>query len=296
MNLEALSDFNLVASFGGFAAASRATNRPKATLSRHVQELEQSIGVRLIERSARGLHLTDEGRGLYERTEGLLAELKEAGEAVAARAPVPRGKLRVSAPVVFAHVLLSSMGARFAIAFPQVQLEIVADDRIVDPVEDGFDLVVRINPSGDDRLVGRRVLSDERWLVAAASLSSPLNARAPSREIEVRGVMMSNAKSDVAWHVRGSRNRSFLIKPEVILTLSSLLMVKEAVLSGIGTALLPRLLVEDDVKAGRLTRWAVEEGGEVEIWALYSSRRLLSAKVRAFMNWLVDDIAERKKL
>ena len=96
MNLEALSAFNLVAAHGGFGRASRVTGRPKATLSRRVAELELSLGVRLIERGSKSLRLTDEGRALHERTDGLLSEIVEAGEAVVLGASTPRGRLRVS--------------------------------------------------------------------------------------------------------------------------------------------------------------------------------------------------------
>src|SRR5580692_8115856 len=98
MDLQALTDFNLVAVHRGFGRASRASGRAKATLSRRVAELEQSLGVRLIERGSQNLRLTDEGRALHERTGGPLSEIAEAGEAVALGAATPRGRLRVSAP------------------------------------------------------------------------------------------------------------------------------------------------------------------------------------------------------
>jgi DNA-binding transcriptional LysR family regulator len=143
MDLTALADFNAVAMYGGFGPAGRALDRPKATLSRRVSELEEELGVRLIERGARRMRLTEDGLALHERTRGLMAELQEAGEAVASRAPVARGRLRISAPIVFAHVLLCQIAARFVLAYPQVELEVVAEDRVVDPVDDGYDLVIR---------------------------------------------------------------------------------------------------------------------------------------------------------
>jgi len=106
MDLPALADFNLVATHGGFGRASRNCGRPKATLSRKVSELEAALGVRLIERGSHTLRLTDEGRALHELTRGPLGEIADAGQAVAAGASVPRGRLRVSAPIVLAHVLL----------------------------------------------------------------------------------------------------------------------------------------------------------------------------------------------
>src|SRR5882757_2203774 len=200
MDLQGLSDFNLVAAHGGFGRASRASGRPKATLSRRVAELEQSLGVRLIERGSQSLRLTDEGRALHERTDGLLSEIAEAGEAVVLGASTPRGRLRVSAPVVFAHVALGRIGARYALAYPEVQLEIVAEDRKVDPVEDGYDLVIRIDPSPDDRLVGRRFLRDERLIVAPPDMPLPAPTT-DNKEYAVKAVLLSTTPSGVVWRM-----------------------------------------------------------------------------------------------
>ncbi|CAE6713965.1 LysR family transcriptional regulator [Paraburkholderia aspalathi] len=288
MDLTSLADFNAVALHGGFGPASRALDRPKATLSRRVAELEEDLGVRLIERGARRLRLTEEGLALHERTRGLMTEIQEAGEAVASRAPVPRGRLRISAPVVFAHVLLCQIAARFALAYPQVELEIIAEDRVADPVEDGYDLVIRINPPHDEQLVGRRILGDERLVVAAPTLSIPSMPAGEADELQVPAVVSIAAHADLLWNMR-TEDGVRVIKPMPMLRMSSLLMVREAVLQGVGAALLPRLLVEQDVSTGRLVCWGAEAGPPVEIWALYSSRRLLSAKVRAFMDMLKLD-------
>jgi DNA-binding transcriptional LysR family regulator len=283
MDLQALSDFNLVAAHGGFGRAGRISGRSKATLSRRVAELEQSLGVRLIERGSHSLRLTEEGRALHERTHGLLAEIAEAGEAVVLGASTPRGRLRISAPVVFAHVALPRIGARFALAYPAVELEIIAEDREVDLVEDGYDLVIRIDPSPDERLVGRRFLSDERLIVAPPGMQRP--APMPDSEAcAVKAVLLSTNPPGVVWRMGSPVGRELLLRPEAVLRLSSLLMVRDAVLAGAGAALLPKLLVADDIEAGRLACWGTHTGPSVEIWALQSSRRLVGAKVRAFLD------------
>lgn len=282
MDLQGLSDFNLVAAHGGFGRAARASGRPKATLSRRVAELEQSLGVRLIERGSQSLRLTDEGRALHERTDGLLSEIAEAGEAVVLGASTPRGRLRVSAPVVFAHVALGRIAARYALAYPEVQLEIVAEDRKVDPVEDGYDLVIRIDPSPDDRLVGRRFLADERLIVAPPDMPRPAPV-ADGGERAVRAVLLSASPPGAVWRLADSE---IVLRPGPALRLSSLMLVHDAVLAGAGAALLPKLLVAGDVAAGRLAYWGTQAGPEVEIWALQSSRRLIGTKIRAFLDIL----------
>lgn len=282
MDLQALSDFDLVATNGGFGRASRVSGRSKATLSRRVAELEESLGVRLIERGSQTLRLTDEGRALHERTHGLLSEIAEAGEAVVLGASTPRGRLRVSAPVVFAHVALPRIGVRFALAYPEVQLEIVAEDRKVDPVEDGYDLIIRIDPSPDERLVGRRFLNDERLIVAPHGMPRPV-AGADGEETIVRAVLLSATPPGILWPIGSETDADIVLRPDPVLRLSSLLMVRDAVLAGAGAALLPKLLVAEDIEAGRLAYWGTRTGPPVEIWALQSSRRLIGAKVRAFL-------------
>jgi DNA-binding transcriptional LysR family regulator len=292
MDLQALSDFNLVASHGGFGRAERASGRSKATLSRRVAELEQSLNVRLIERGSHSLRLTDEGRALHERTTGLLSEITEAGEAVALGASTPRGSLRISAPVVFAHVALGRIGARFATAYPDVQLTIIAEDRLVDPVEDGYDLIIRVNPSSDERLVGRRFLNDERLIVAPPGLPKPAPAM-DGNEIVLKAVVLAATPPSAVWRMMSDDGAEILIKPEPVLRMSSLLMARDAVLAGAGIASLPKLLVGSDIAAGRLACWGTHAGPPVEIWALQSSRRLIGAKVRAFLDMIENEFPER---
>ena len=293
MDLQALADFNLVAAHGGFGRASRLSGRPKATLSRRVAELEASLGVRLIERGTHSLRLTDEGRALHGRTEGLLSEIAEAGEAVALGASIPRGRLRVSAPVVLAHVVLGRIAARFALAYPEVQLEIVAEDRMAAPVEDGYDLLIRIDPPADERLVGRRFLSDDRLIVAPPGMPRPAALSGDSADASVKAVLLTAAPPNTLWRLRTERESGVLLRPEPVLRLSSLLMVRDAAQAGAGAALLPKLLVADDLAAGRLVQWGVQDGPPVEIWALQSSRRLVGAKVRAFLGVMESAFPDR---
>lgn len=286
MDLQALTDFALVATHGGFGRASRASGRSKATLSRRVLELEQSLGVRLIERGTQSLRLTDEGRALHERTHGPLSEIAEAEEAVTLGATTARGRLRVSAPLVLAHVALGRVSARFALAYPDVQLEVVADDRVVDPVEDGFDLVIRVDPSPDERLVGRRILDDQRLIVAHPDMVMP-SASANNQPVpSVKAVLTSKTSSDLVWQFHTSTGDERHIQPIPALRFSSLLMIRDAVLAGAGAALLPKLLVQEDIACGRLAHWGTDTHPAVEIWALRNSRRLVGAKVRAFLDVL----------
>lgn len=281
MDLLALADFNLVARHGGFGKAARATGRPKATLSRRVAELEASLSLRLFERGGRTLKLTEEGRALYERTGALLTELDETAAAIASGGDRPRGRLRISAPLLFSQIAMGKLAAEFAVRYPEVRLEITTEDRAVDMVEEAFDLVIRVNPAPDESLVGRIFLRDRLVVVASPVVARPKdNAVVPA---VVRGAGDQSAVWDVT--ISGARSR---IAVDPILRLSSMIMVRDAVRVGAGAARLPISLVSHDLAAGTLVHWGDVDGPEIALWTLYPSRRLLSARVSAFLEHLKE--------
>src|SRR4051812_24808254 len=280
MDLLALADFNLVARHGGFGRAARATGRPKATLSRRGAELESSLDVRLFERGARALKLTQEGRTLYERTGALLTELDETATAIASGADTPRGRLRISAPLLFSQTAMGKLAAEFALKYPQVRLEVTTEDRSVDMIEEGYDLVIRVNPDRDENLIGRIFLRDRLVVVASPDLARPAgNLAVPA--------VGRGASNETAWDVVTPTGRSRIVV-DAVLRLSSLIMVRDAVRAGAGAARLPISLVSPDLAAGTLVHWGDIGGPEIALWTLYPSRRLLSARVSAFLDYLKE--------
>ncbi|MER9443859.1 LysR substrate-binding domain-containing protein [Mesorhizobium sp. M0340] len=277
MDLLALADFNLVARHGGFGKAARAAGRPKATLSRCVAELEASLDLRLFERGARALKLTEEGRALFERAGRLLSELEETTAAIASGGERPRGRLRISAPLLFAQTAMGKIAAGFALKYPEVRLEVTTEDRVVDMIEEGFDLVIRVNPDPDESLVGRAFLRDRLVVVASPDLAQPAEGLATP------AVMRSTDRR--AWDVKTPTGR-LTIAIEPVLALSSLIMVRDAVRAGVGAGRLPVSLVSHDLAAGTLVLWGDVEGPDIALWTLYPSRRLLSARVSAFLDHL----------
>ncbi|MBB3308409.1 DNA-binding transcriptional LysR family regulator [Rhizobium sp. BK196] len=279
MDLLALADFNLVARHGGFGRAARAAGRPKATLSRRVAELEASLDLRLFERGARVLKLTEEGRALYERTGALLTELDETAAAIASGADKPRGRLRISAPLLFSQTAMGKLAAGFALAYPDVRLEVTTEDRAVDMVEEGYDLVIRVNPDPDESLVGRIFLRDRLVVVASPAVVRPTDGSV------VPAVVRGAGDQTAVWHVRRAGGRSD-IAVDTVLRLSSLTMVRDAVRMGLGAARLPISLVSGDLAAGSLIHWGDADVPEIALWTLYPSRRLLSTRVSAFLDYL----------
>ncbi|RWN47650.1 MAG: LysR family transcriptional regulator [Mesorhizobium sp.] len=276
MDLLALTDFNLVARHGGFGKAARATGRPKATLSRRVGDLESSLDLRLFERGARNLKLTEEGRALFERTGVLLAELDETAAEIASGGRKPKGRLRISAPLLFSQTAMGRIAAGFTIKFPEVRLEVTTEDRAVDMIEEGYDLVIRVNPDPDESLVGRAFLRDRLVVVASPQL--------PRTDGPAPGVARGTGERQT-WYVKTEAGRS-AIKIEPVLALGTLIMVRDAVRAGVGAARLPISLVAHDLADGTLVNWGDIDGPEIALWTLYPSRRLLSPRVSAFLDFL----------
>lgn len=281
MDLLALADFNLVARHGGFGKASRAAGRPKATLSRRVSELEASLDLRLFERGTRAMKLTEEGRALFERTSQLLTELDETTVAIASGGQHPRGRLRISAPLLFSQTAMGKLAAGYALKYPDVQLEVTTEDRSVDMIEEAYDLVIRVNPDPDESLVGRVFLRDRLVVVASPDLTPPTDG------LTVPAVVRGPVRQDEAWNLTTSTGRlKMTVNP--VLSLSSLIMVKDAVRMGVGAARLPVSLVSRELANGSLVHWGEVEGPEIALWTLYPTRRLLSARVSAFLDHLKE--------
>lgn len=280
MDLHALADFNSVARHGGFGRAARATGRPKATLSRRVAELEASLGIRLLERGARVLKLTEEGRALYERTRALLTEIDETVTSIAQGGDTPRGRLRISAPLLFAQTAMGKLAAGFALKYPEIRLEVTTEDRSVEMVEEGYDLVIRVNPDPDESLIGRIFLRDRLMVVANPQLARPIDNEATP------AVVRAGDRTTV-WNMKSTTAKS-TITIDPVLRLSSLIMIRDAVRMGVGAGRLPASLVSHDLAAGKLEHWGDADLPEIALWALYPSRRLLSARVSAFLEYLKE--------
>jgi DNA-binding transcriptional LysR family regulator len=288
LDLLALADFNLVATHGGFGKASRASGLSKATMSRRVRELEEKLGVRLIERGTHKLRLTEEGAVLHARTAAPYSEIHEALKDVKSGLGQPSGLLRVSAPMLFGQTTLGPLAAAFAKAYPRVMLEAVTEDRLVDLVADGFDIVIRVNPRPDDNLVGRCFMRNRMVLVALPGMPLPASGAERTPASAFPALMRVGTTDDDTWQVvdpQGTEKRFF---PKAVLRFSTFLPMRDAVLAGAGAAMVPHFIVASDLTDGRLVSWGISTAPAAEVWALHASRRLVSPKVAAFVQFICD--------
>ena len=285
MDLNALIDFDLVASHGGFGRASRASKRSKATLSRRVADLEEGLGVRLIERSTKGLELTPAGQQLLGRTAGPLRELLDAIAAAREGTGKVAGVLRIAAPILFSQLAMGRLCADFRALYPDVTVEVVAEDRVVNLVDEQFDMAIRPNPRPDTALVGRCFARDRLVVVAAPAVPKPGASRTPARVPAVVNAL----RDGETWSLAGE---ALTLEPVPVLRLSSMLMLRDAALAGAGVALVPRSIVWQQLARGELVEWGSVGARDVELWVLHISRRLASPKVKAFVDFMCERYPE----
>lgn len=176
---------------------------------------------------------------------------------------------------------MGKLAAGFALKYPEVRLEVTTEDRPVDMVEEGYDLVIRVNPAPDASLVGRIFLRDRLVVVAPPGLARP------GADDIAPGFVRGARRERLAWHLVTPAGAA-TIDVEPVLALASLFMVRDAVRLGVGAAHLPYSLVSRDLAAGTLVGWGDIDGPETALWALYPSRRLLSARVSAFLAYLKE--------
>ncbi|MFT3712655.1 MAG: LysR family transcriptional regulator [Archangium sp.] len=287
MDLNALNDFILVATHGGFAPASRAGGVPKSSLSRRVRELEEGLGVRLLDRTARTFRLTDEGAEVFHTAEPTLAGIGELEQTLLSkRRGEPSGSLRIAAPTLFGNFYLGRLAAQFHAKFPKVELEIVVADRRFDLLGEGFDAAICVNAPDTTEFVMRKLADCRMQLVAAPKFVAAFGALTPKRCRALPMALFTNAPAAVPWVFANGR-KALEVIPQATMRLSTLAMVRDAVLEGAGFGMLPDTLIQADLSRGRLVHFGDLISAKVVLSVVHPSRRLVSARLRAFLELLV---------
>lgn len=291
--LREIEAFVAVAQLGSFVKAADKLGLSKAMVSRHVSELEARLGVRLMQRSTRRLSLSDAGAEYLQRCVQILAELADANAAVSAGAVQAQGLLKITAPLTFGIRHLAPLWGEFLRVHPRVALEVNLNDRVVDLIEEGYDLAVRIGQLAPSTLVARRIASARLILCASPRY---LKQAAPIRELADLAqhdvIAYSYLATGEQWHFSGPEGaRSITVHPR--LRSNSGETCRAAALADQGVVFQPGFLVGEDLKAGRLVQILPQyEGPELDISVVYASRQHLSHKVRAMVEFLAAAFAQ----
>ena len=289
----AMSAFVAVVEQGSFARAAERLAISTSSLSRLVADLESHLGARLLNRTTRRLSLTDAGQAYYERCVQLLADLGEAEAMAGQSAAAPRGRIKLTCSVAVGVQRLAPAMASFVARYPDVHFEAVVVDRIVDLVEEGIDLAIRVGVVGSDRLVARRIGTMQTILCAApAYLQAHGTPRSPA-ELECHALLTyAYSPTPNQWRFTDRAGAEHLIKASGALHSNSGDINVAAAAAGLGIVMEPDFMVGPLLADGRLVALLPEyHGPRGDIWAVYPSRRHLSAKVRLFVEHVARHFA-----
>jgi DNA-binding transcriptional LysR family regulator len=287
---QSLMAFARVVEAGSFARAADRLDISVSAVSRQLADLESHLGVRLLNRTTRRLSLTESGQAFYERCVQLLADLEEAEEAVSASAVVPRGTLRITASISFGAGYLGPAIAEFRQRHPQLRFDLELSDRAVDLVDERIDLAIRIGAIGSQALIGRRIgIAQMVCCAAPAYLAKHEAPRTPADLAEHACLTYEYSSGGNLWRFTDAANRVHDVNVSGVAHANNGAMLAALAVAGVGITLEPDFIVAPDVRAGRLVRLLRDYAPPaISINAAYPSRRHLSAKVRAFIDFLVE--------
>ena len=286
--------FALVVEHGGFSAAERATDIPKSKLSRRVYNLEEQLGVRLIQRSSRHFAVTDIGMDVYRHAQVMMNAAQAAHDVVNHLSSQPRGVIKVSVPVDIAQNQMAKILPAFLKKYPEVRVQMMVSNRRVDVINEGIDLALRVRSKldNDPNLVLRQFEAIEQRLFASqAYLNEFGHLATPEQLTEHRIISMAEEHLDQHFLLSGPDHQQKKIKVNPVIMGSNLLMLAELANQNCGIALLPDSIAQGFIKTGQLVKvlpeWTAPHG---IFHAVYPSRRGLLPAVRVFIDYLVEQL------
>jgi DNA-binding transcriptional LysR family regulator len=291
--LRAMQIFVRIVDEGSLTAAAEALDMSGPSVVRALAALERAMSVRLMNRTTRRSSLTDEGREYYERCKRVLAEVAEADASISARRTEPRGRLRVTAPVMYGRMHVAPVVAEFMAKYRQMEIELLLLDRIIDLVEEGIDVALRIGNLPESTLVAVPVGATRRVVCAAPSYLKREGApKSPADLAAHRCIVFSGLSRGNDWSFAGKRSAQVGVRPA--LRTNQVDVAIDACLRGLGCGQFLSYQVDPLVRAGKLRRVLDEfEPAPVPIQAVYPHGRHVSANVRAFMDMAVAGLRAR---
>lgn len=278
-----------VARLKSFAGAARALGITGPAASKQVASLEEALGVKLLNRTTRHVALTDEGAVYYERARLAVEELKEAAFQVQDLKTTPKGSLRIAAPLSFGHMHLLPIFSGFAKKYPDVNMEVVLEDKAVDVLADGFDVAIRIGAMSDSSLICKHLADCPLLLVASPDyLRRNGIPHSPADLKEHRMIIYSLHGSASEWRYKDKHGKTGMVRSDGIFKANTAEMMLQATLDSVGIALLPIFSVDSYVRAKQLVRVLPDYETQPlrQVVMLMPPNRHRAAKVRLFVDWM----------
>jgi len=311
-NINDIPIFVAVVKYNGISAAAIQLNTAKSTVSRSVSRLEESLNLRLLERNSRQIRMTSEGETFYHHCLQIMEQIENSKAQMAGLTSTPKGRLKVTLPMAFSRSVLAQHLAKFQQAYPEVQLDLDITSHPVNIIQEDIDIAVMIGPLLDSDLVAKRIASTHLvWVSSPAYAEQAQLIKANTKPLQTEGDFKS-LLSSIYQHVQLCEKRHGISKlafainqadaitskeqKKHVLDLSHIshindpIALKEALLHGAGMSLLPEIYCHDEIKKGQLIPLfqQVKVLQVSEIYAVYPSRRFISNRVRAFIDFLVE--------
>jgi DNA-binding transcriptional LysR family regulator len=287
--LEAMNVLAKVVSSGSFAEAARRLGVTRSAISKAINQLEQELGVRLLDRTTRRVTPTEAGLAYYERCLAILAQIAETEAQISRLHDEPKGVLKVNAPMSFGTLYLGNAIADFMERYGDLKVELTLNDRMIDPLEEGVDVTVRIGAMVDSSLIARRISTARVVLVASPDyLARHGEPETPADLVSHKCLHYGHSTTVPRWQLT-ENGQAITVPVAACLSSNNGDTLRDAALKGIGIARLPSFLVGPDVADGRLSVvLAAYPPQNVTIHALYAPNRFLAAKTRVFIDFLVE--------
>lgn len=287
--LQDMALFALVAETGSFTAAAVRAGLPKSSVSQRVSQLEQSLGIRLLNRTTRQLNLTFAGERYLVHCQEMLQASERAELAILRLKDNPSGRLRITSPAGLGATLLAQMNAEFTVRYPDVSLEVSVSDQLIDLVQEGFDVALRSGKPQDSSLIGRSLGEGPRYLLASPAYLARHPALTSPQQLEMHSCIGHRAWKE--WVLRRDDTYHRWVLPSAHST-DNLLYARECAMAGAGITLLPAFMCREEVKNGSLVRvlpeWQAESNS---LYLVYPSRKLNSPALACFIEFMLNDYA-----
>ena len=291
--IQEMASFVAVVDAGSFIAAAEATGQSKAAVSRHVGEMERRLGTRLLQRTTRRLSMTVEGQAFYVRCKELRADLDQAEAELTSARTEPAGLVRVNSPLTFGVLHLAPLWGRFVDRYPRVSLDITLTDRVVDLVEEGYDVAVRIASMSGSTLVSRKLASTRVVLCASPAYLKKHGVPDHPRDLAShRVISYTYWTTEDEWRFVGPEG-PVSVRINACIHTNNGDTCRRAALDHQGIVLQPDFLVGEDLRRGDLVELLSDyRAAELGVHVVYPSRKHLPLKIRSLIDFLAESFRE----
>lgn len=286
--LSAMRTYRRIVELGSFRAAASDRGLSNAGVSKQINELEAELGASLLTRTTRKLTTTEAGQAYFSRCVRILDDIAESEAAVTATQTAPRGLLRISAPMSFGLLQMMAWMPDFMRRYPQVQLDLVLNDRAVDLIEEGIDVAIRVRTSlPDSSLVAKRLGTVTRVVCASPGyLAEAGTPEQPKDLLAHRALVYSLSESPTEWSLMSPTGDAVQQRVIALLSINNSIGLRDAALAGMGVALIPSFIIGEELQFGRLVQvLPLFRCEDHSLYALYPASRHISPKVRAFVEF-----------